>query len=365
MKNLFFTLIISLFVSVQASAQAQVAEISFTKETHDFGTINEIDGPKAYKFSFKNTGKKPLIISNVKASCGCTTPQWTKAPIAAGKTGYIKVSFDPKNRPGPFNKSITVSSNAVHSEKKLIIKGSVKERVKTMDDKYRYTMGGLKLKSNHIAMTKVSNTDKKTEVLDIFNPTDKKIIVEFDRIPSHISLDKTKLTVNPKQKAQVKITYDALKKKDWGFVTDRILVIVNNKRDPKNRITVSADIQEDFSKLTEAQLKQAPKVVFGNTIFNFGEINEGESKSYKFTFKNEGKSDLVIRKLKSSCGCAVAKMDSRIIKAGQSSVINVTFNSKGKSGKQHKTITIITNDPKKPKVTLRVKGNVLSSQKKS
>ena len=365
MKNLIFTLLFSLFISTQVSAQTQIAEISFIKESHNFGTINEIDGPKAYKFIFKNTGKKPLIISNVKASCGCTTPEWTKAPIASGKSGYIKVSFDPKNRPGPFNKSITVSSNAIHSQKKLIIKGSVKERIKTMDDKYRYTMEGLKLKSNHIAMTKVFNTDKKTEILYIFNPTDKKISMQFDRIPSHISLDKTKITVNPKQKAQVKITYDALKKKDWGFVTDRILVIVNNKRDPKNRITVSADIQEDFSKLTETQLKQAPKAVFGNSIFNFGEINEGEIRNYKFTFKNEGKSDLVIRKLKSSCGCAIAKMDSKTIKAGQSSVINVTFNSKGKTGKQLKTITVITNDPRKYQTTLRVKGNILNTKKKS
>ena len=358
MRKQIILLITSLFLSFSIYSQ-NTATISFSKNLHNFGTIQEADGITTYQFQFKNTGSKALIIKNVKASCGCTTPEWTKAPIAGGKSGFIKVSFDPKNRPGPFNKSITITSNATSSPNKLIIKGIVKARTKTIDDKYKYTMEGLKLKSNHIAMTKITNTETKTEQLSIYNPTTKIISLEFDRIPTFIKFNKTKFSVKPKEKIIVNITYDASKKKDWGFVTDRIFIIVNNKRDSKNKITVSAEIVEDFSKLTKEQTENAPQSYIEQTTFNFGEINKGVNKTHTFTIKNNGKSDLVIRKTKSSCGCTIAKLDSKIIKPGASSDIKITFNSKGLSGKQHKTITIISNDPKKSKQTLRIIGSIL------
>lgn len=356
MKNLFIVTILSLIFSFQAFSQS--ANIAFEKSLHDFGTIKEIDGEQFYQFKFKNSGKAPLVIQNVKASCGCTTPEWTKAPIAAGKDGFIKVSFDPKNRPGPFSKSITVTSNSTPNQKVLTIKGKVIERVKTMDDKYKYTMGGLKLKSNQLAMTKIKNTEKKTEELVLLNPTDKTISVEFDRIPKFIQLDKIKFSVKPKEEIIVKVTYDAAKKNDLGFVSDKIMAIVNNSRDPKNNIKISANIKQDFSKLTPAELSQAPKIMFESKMFNFGELKEGDSKSYQFKFKNTGKTDLNIKKIKTVCGCTVTEAKSDIIKPGASSTIDVTFNSKGKSGKQMKTITIFTNDPTNSSQILRVKGNV-------
>jgi hypothetical protein len=96
----------------------------FSNEVHDFGTVAE--GPAAdYEFQFKNTGKEPLIIETVHASCGCTTPSYSKEPIAPGKSGTIKASYNTVGRPGPFTKSITVTSNA--GTKVLTIKGSVEK----------------------------------------------------------------------------------------------------------------------------------------------------------------------------------------------------------------------------------------------
>lgn len=83
--------------------------ISFDKTTIDYGNIAmKSDGHQI--FTFKNTGDKPLILSNVKASCGCTIPEWEKSPILPGKTGKIKVGYD-TNIKGNFRKSIEVYSN--------------------------------------------------------------------------------------------------------------------------------------------------------------------------------------------------------------------------------------------------------------
>lgn len=93
----------------QPAAPTTTAE--FKTETHDFGTLQEGD-PAVVEFTFKNTGKEPLIVQNVHPSCGCTTPYWSKDPVAPGKSGVIKASYGTKGRVGAFNKSITVTSTA-------------------------------------------------------------------------------------------------------------------------------------------------------------------------------------------------------------------------------------------------------------
>jgi len=104
--------------------QAPSTTIEFKTDTHDFGTLQEGD-PAEVEFTFKNTGKEPLIIQNVHPSCGCTTPYWSKDPVAPGKTGSIKASYGTKGRVGTFNKSITVTSTA--GTNVLHIKGVVEK----------------------------------------------------------------------------------------------------------------------------------------------------------------------------------------------------------------------------------------------
>ncbi len=107
-----------------APANPNQADFKFEKEVHDFGNIKE--GAQAeYTFKFTNTGKEPLVISNVAASCGCTTPKWSKEPIKPGESGNITAVYNSKGRPGAFNKAITITSNAKTASKVLFIKGNV------------------------------------------------------------------------------------------------------------------------------------------------------------------------------------------------------------------------------------------------
>ncbi len=101
-------------------------EIVFESETHDFGTLKQ--GADCFtEFKFKNTGKEPLVISKAQASCGCTVPSPPKDPIKPGETGVIKVKYD-SNRVGPFEKTITVTSNAKTQQKILRIKGRIEAK---------------------------------------------------------------------------------------------------------------------------------------------------------------------------------------------------------------------------------------------
>lgn len=107
-----------------APVNPNAPDLKFQQEVFDFGNIKE--GVQAtHEFKFTNVGKEPLVISNVQASCGCTTPKWPKEPVKPGESGIITAIYSSKGRPGTFNKAITITSNAKTSSKVLYIKGSV------------------------------------------------------------------------------------------------------------------------------------------------------------------------------------------------------------------------------------------------
>ena len=107
-----------------ASAQSEGTTIAFDKYKHDFGTIRESAGKVSTVFTFTNLGDSPLVITKVEASCGCTTPEWTREPVAPGRQGYIKATYDPTNRIYFFERSLTVYSNGNPSKIVLSIQGT-------------------------------------------------------------------------------------------------------------------------------------------------------------------------------------------------------------------------------------------------
>jgi len=123
----YSVLIVCLVLTMAAMSQKPI--VSFQDKVYDFGKINEKDGNVTHVFDFTNKGNAPLVISRVQASCGCTTPAYTKEPIAAGKKGAITVTYNTANRPGAFNKTITVYSNDTTQQVVLIIKGEVIPKV--------------------------------------------------------------------------------------------------------------------------------------------------------------------------------------------------------------------------------------------
>ena len=110
-------------VKEEATTPVEGPNITFEQTTHEFGIITE--GQKAtHIFEFLNDGTEPLILTSVKASCGCTTPKWPREPIMPGETGEIQAIYNSKGRPGKFNKAITIQSNsAANPTVRVFIKG--------------------------------------------------------------------------------------------------------------------------------------------------------------------------------------------------------------------------------------------------
>jgi hypothetical protein len=129
MKNLIAILFVGLISLGSFAQEKKVAKIEFKTTVIDYGTIEKgSDGVRTFEFT--NTGNAPLVISNVKSTCGCTVPKKPKEPIMPGETGEIEVKYDTK-RVNPIRKTITVYSNAETPTVALKIKGLVIDPDKT------------------------------------------------------------------------------------------------------------------------------------------------------------------------------------------------------------------------------------------
>jgi hypothetical protein len=363
MKRLLSVLIV-VAISTSIFGQANgAAQIKFAKSTHDFGQFKEEDGPQAYSFEFVNNGTTDLLITRVIASCGCTTPTWTNSPVKPGGKGYVEATYDPANRPNKFKKTVTVYTNGTPAVTVLIIEGDVIPKELSVEDIYRWPIGDIRFKSNHLAFTDVLKGEKKIRVMEVINTSDKSVKLGFDRVPAHLEMVAKPEMLKPGEKGIIEGRYDGSKMDDWGYVNDLVRIVLNDEVVNNVYMVVSANLTEDFKSLSKEQLANAPIAEFESTKFDFGSIKQQQSADVKFSFVNKGKSDLIIRKVRSSCGCTTVTPSNLVIKPGQKSSIDARFDAGVRKGKQHKVITVITNDPKNSQIILVVSGDVIEPGK--
>lgn len=126
MKRVLTATIMVILMFGVALADEPQAEIVFDKSVHNFGTFTEDNPVQTCTFTFKNTGKAPLVIIQAIATCGCTVPTYTDKPVPPGGTGIIEVTYNGKGRyPGHFKKVITVNTNAKQRLVRLAIEGEM------------------------------------------------------------------------------------------------------------------------------------------------------------------------------------------------------------------------------------------------
>lgn len=248
---------------------------------------------------------------------------------------------------------------------------SCAQQAKKDVDPFRYKMedNKLKLEKTYFNIGNAYNTEVKKESTAIFNDTDAPMTITFSGTPTYISMSVSPKVIPAKSKGILTMEYRVAENKkngeqNWGYQNSRIRLIVNgNTESKRNNLSVRANIQEDYSKLTPKELANAPKISFKETVFNFGETKQGENVVHEFVFTNTGKTDLKIRKVKGSWGCTAVSTTDSAVKKGKTSTIKATFKTKGKKGKQTKSITVTTNDPANPTIVLKMTGTVVIAPK--
>ena len=345
----------AMLVSIAAMAQEPV--ITFSKTTHDFGKINEADGRVTTVFEFTNEGMVPLVLTNVKASCGCTTPKWTHEPIEPGAKGNITVTYNPNGRPGRFQKTVTVTSNAAEPTTKLYIKGEVIPKPVKPTEQYPIAMGELRRKKKVLNFGAVVKGSNKMFYIEYANTTDKPMTVDLltrDQ-DNYFAPQVTKKDLQPNETGKIQIALQSSDCPLYGPVDATMYVMVNGEKKLTDEyaITLKADLKEDFSKMTVEERQQAPILEYTPAI-NFGTIKAGKKVPTKFTLSNVGVNPLIIRRA-FIIDKAITLSAPKTIKGGKKADLKVELNTQNmKVGNYSRIITVITNDPAHSVVRLNI-----------
>ncbi len=228
------------FVSLKTQAQG---ELKFEKEAHEFGTVSE--GKVAtYDFEFTNTGNAPVIISNVTASCGCTTPYWTHEPVLPGKKGKISASYNSAGRPGPFTKTITVASNASNTSLVLTIRGTVSPKpTATPEEIANSPVMKLQTEGHNFGKLEKGQTVTKTFAFSNTGKTDLTIKSLFSACGC-VTYKTSKATIKPGEQATLELRYTP---RALNQQNERVTINTNDLKTPMQTIILQANVVESLA----------------------------------------------------------------------------------------------------------------------
>lgn len=352
---------IFVLLMVTLGAWAQLAKpIQFKEEVFDFGNVIEENGPVSHEFLFTNAGTKPLQILAVQPSCGCTTPGWSKEPIMPGKTGIIKAQYDPKGRPGYFNKSLTVTTDVDAQPVILQIKGTVTSKNGFSAVEFQAVNGNLRLRSLSFNLGKVFLKDEfVVREYEFYNAGVKPVTYTGKTEgPEYIRIAVEPAVVEPGKKGTIKVSYNGKQKGQYGFQSDQVTLHTDDELQPLKGFTIYATLEDYFPELKPEDLAKAPQLRFAAQSIEYGSMKQNQSVTKSIQLTNTGKSVLEIRSIQGNCTCIQTEADKTKLKPGESSTIKVSFNPQDRKGTQTKSVTVYSNDPQNPVQRITLTGVV-------
>lgn len=342
-----------------ASAQ-KTARMTFDTHTHDFGDIKEIDGDVSCTFTFKNTGDLPLVINSVGVSCGCTTPQFNKEPLMPGKSADMKITFDPANRPGKFEKTINILCNDPRRNIRLLITGNVIPKPRTIQDDYPYHVAdGLRIADRNLILGTLPHGKANVRTIGIANGGSAPVKVGIDAtaLPPYVTVKPRKTTLAPGERSEIEMTFNAPGNL-WGKQHYSVPLLVNGtKQDDPLEITVI--YTEAFGEQTRTGMQAIPRADYSSFFYHFSDQPQGKALTRQFQITNGGSGDLIIRHIGPSGSRIRAAADKTVIKAGDTATLTITLDTKGATGRLSEAITLVTNDPLSPAKDIRVLANIV------
>jgi hypothetical protein len=220
-------------------------QLSFGKDSHDFGIVSE--GTQAsFDFEFTNSGNAPIIISNVSASCGCTTPFWTKEPVLPGKKGKVTASYNSTGRPGVFYKTVTVTSNAQNATVVLTIKGTVEPKQTVAANPQELEQSAqLALNKTSHQFGKVEKGQLVSHQFTVRNTGKSDLNIQTVQSSCNcVSYKASQATVAPGGSATLELRYSPV---NAGQQNEQVTIYSNDLRTPAFKVSLQANVVESLA----------------------------------------------------------------------------------------------------------------------
>jgi hypothetical protein len=319
-----------------------------------FGDIPEEGGSVSHLFTFTNTAPTPIAIDRVAASCGCTTPDYPRTPVAPGAKASIRVTFDPLGMPGEFTKTITIISGGGKYRDYLAITGNVTPRPRTVEEDFPHDMGsGLRLSTTLLAHRSVARGNASSMVVHWVNTSDKAVTLAFTPVEGSGLVDiHAPETLCTGCRGDITFTYDMSSRTVYGPIHDVVRPVVDGV--PSTRtIYNSATGIDSFEGV---DLASAPKLFLDALFHDFGEVRR---RAVPYTFRlvasNEGSGMLHIRSVTPARGLQTTLREGMTIAPGATLPFEVMFyGNRHEQGEVQATIGIVVDDPMRPVREIRI-----------
>jgi len=349
MRKIFSILALS---TLTVGAYSQ--KISTTSTIVDLGQV-QFYKPASGIFDLKNTGNKPLQISKVDTSCGCTLVSYPEKAIPAGEGFTIKVTYDARMM-GHFDRVIEVYSNGSKKPLRLDLKGVVVEEVTDFKGNFPFKLGDLTADCNAIEFDDVRLGEVFQEKFHVYNPTGKVVKPQILHLPSYLKAEVSPTNVAPNRSAEITVTLDSRQMRDYGLTQTQIYLGANpgEKVSPSKAIDVALVLLPPIQEMTLNQLENAPKMKISSTQLSMP-ITDGKKKSETIEITNTGYSRLEIQSIQMYTTGLEIKLNKNALMPGETAKLKVTTIPKElKNLKTRPRILMITNDPDQPKVVVYV-----------
>ena len=342
-------LIVIVFIGFVFPCWSQQAEpLIFREKTFDFGEIAEALGNADHEFVFTNNSGRPVSIISVQASCGCTTPDWTRTPVPPGKTGFVKASFDPRGRPGYFNKSLTITTDLDANPIVLQVKGQVVQADSGDGSDFTVSYGNLRFRTKTFSMgTAYINQPPTRRQFPVRNAGLMAINFLSVTKPAYVTVEMPRVLA-PQERGFITVTFDARQKNQFGFASDNIQITTDDAGNELLSISLFATLEEFYPTPTVEEALKGPILLVREQNIDLGRFRETSSMDRIVYVVNAGKKDLQIKSIQGNCACISATAQNKVVKPGDSTRVTISFRPQTRGGTQQKAITLYSNDPRNP-----------------
>lgn len=351
MTRQFITLIILMLCGLTARGQQA---LSFENPTRDFGTIREADGPVSHTFTGVNRSDKPLVILDVVTSCGCTVPRFSKQPILPGGKTEITVTYDPANRPGIFNKDLTVYSSERKKIATLTVQGSVTPRPKSLEELYPIDAGGgLRLTTTLNAFAYLYPGHPVQGAIGYVNDSRRTIRLELrPTAASGLLRTEAPTTIAPGERGSINVSYlIPAEQPRYGTVRDAQEIFVDGRSNGTALVTHGIGVDP-----RPAPDAAAPRSEYSTQILKFGPVKHSASiRKLPVMLSNTGNAELIVRAVEGKGEVATTFAPGLRIAPGETFRGEVLFDPRTQEyGVMSEHLVVITNDPVRPMRRIRV-----------
>lgn len=322
----------------------------------DCGKV-EYNKPVTATFKMKNKGGRKLIISDVRVSCGCISADYPKDGISSGEDFELKVTYDARQM-GHFFKEACIYSNGTKEPVYISMKGIVQEHVNDYSKTYPYKVGDLRVDKLDLEFDDVNRGDMPVDEINMVNEGTAVLEPNLMHLPPYLTAEASQPYLRPGQTGKIMVTLHSDLIHDLG-ITQTTLHLANRKGDKvsqENEINASAVLLPSFAQLTENELLNAPKITLSEENEVTMDFGNKTKQTRKIEITNTGKSLLVIRSLRMFSDALRVTLGKTELAPGQKTTLKITAD-KELMAKARTTprVLMITNDPNKAKVVIKIK----------